>query len=571
MKSRPVASALLLLCALVAAASGGDDAATIVYRLDCADGKPPAAQEVKNAVDVLAKRFNAAGLTGIEVEPSTTAGQLTVRLPKPLVARAESISELAERPGTLAFRIVSQREAELKHMEEIDALGARQKAPSDCEWVPEADGASRGARLVEVPEKPLRMEVGALHAKGAAEDSAEYKAVVARYEQAVRECVFTGDQIARAQVQRQHGEVVVYFEFNAERKPYFAAFTKKNVNREMAMIVDGKVASAPTIRSELPGEGIIESGHGLFGFTDEEAKEFVAVLSAGSFGGRLIRVSAAASSHVLAFKVDTLAPGSGTPCFAVVAEMTKNPADILAKRCAHVGLDGVTTSIREDGDVVARVPASLADGDAGVRRLAARTGFFELRIRAETTFEDEWRERRLAGAAKPPVGYAWCDPEDGALPILVEVPEADAAAKAESLLAQRVRPSLAEDWHAAELALEKVLASSCFTNADVAAATVERSISTYGAYTRLRVAVRFELKDARKAAFEKFTGDHVGRSLAVVLDGKVHLCLPIKSAIPGEGRWIGPGTGYTDESAQETAALLACDPLPCRLVPENDK
>ena len=48
----------------------------------------------------------------------------------------------------------------------------------------------------------------------------------------------------------------------------------------------------------------------------------------------------------------------------------------------------------------------------------------------------------------------------------------------------------------------------------------------------MHVAVRFELKEDRRAAFEKLTGENVGRGLCVLLDGKVHVCPAIKSALP---------------------------------------
>jgi len=249
----------------------------------------------------------------------------------------------------------------------------------------------------------------------------------------------------------------------------------------------------------------------------------------------------------------------------------KAACDLIVARCKHAGFDGVTASVGADGiGVEVRVPAGLAANEAAIRRLAERRGLFEFRIRAESGFEQEHRERTSEGAP-PPNGHGWIDDEHGGLRALIETPEKALHDKILELVSKDDGKDRAEEWRAVKADLEKVEAASVFTNADIATATVQRSISTYGAMTRLRIAVRFEFKETRKAAFEKFTGGHVGRALAVVLDGKVHVCPVIKSAIPGEGQWIGPGNGYTDEEAQETAALLACGPLPCRLVAEKGK
>jgi preprotein translocase subunit SecD len=126
--------------------------------------------------------------------------------------------------------------------------------------------------------------------KGVEHDSAEYKAAVGRYEAAVRESVFDGDSVAQAEMRRYQDQILVYFEFQPERKAEFAAFTEKHVNESLAIIVDGKIETAPSIKSKLPGAGVIEGGRG-HSFTEQEATELAAVISSGKFAGRLVHVS----------------------------------------------------------------------------------------------------------------------------------------------------------------------------------------------------------------------------------------------------------------------------------------
>ena len=51
---------------------------------------------------------------------------------------------------------------------------------------------------------------------------------------------------------------VVHFELKNERKKDFLNFTRRNVGRLMAIVLDDECQMAPSIKSEIPGKGIIE-------------------------------------------------------------------------------------------------------------------------------------------------------------------------------------------------------------------------------------------------------------------------------------------------------------------------
>ena len=72
------------------------------------------------------------------------------------------------------------------------------------------------------------------------------------------------------------------FEMVEGRKAEFESFTARHVNRRLAIIVDGRVLAVPSIRSPLPGAGIITGG-GASGFTREDAESLAAVLISGAY------------------------------------------------------------------------------------------------------------------------------------------------------------------------------------------------------------------------------------------------------------------------------------------------
>jgi preprotein translocase subunit SecD len=94
------------------------------------------------------------------------------------------------------------------------------------------------------------------------------------------EVVMAGDAISTANVQinPQTNEVEVSLRLNSVGKSTFAHITSENVNRQLAIVLDGVVQSAPVIRSAITGGEAQISGS----FTKEEAHRLAVVLRSGA-------------------------------------------------------------------------------------------------------------------------------------------------------------------------------------------------------------------------------------------------------------------------------------------------
>ncbi|HCA45872.1 MAG TPA: protein translocase subunit SecD, partial [Armatimonadetes bacterium] len=90
---------------------------------------------------------------------------------------------------------------------------------------------------------------------------------------------FTGrDLLPNSTVQSgQTGDWVVAFELKNEKKDDFNEFTRRNVDRIMAIVLDRECKMAPVIRSAIPGKGVIEGN-----MTAEEASDLKLLLNAGA-------------------------------------------------------------------------------------------------------------------------------------------------------------------------------------------------------------------------------------------------------------------------------------------------
>ena len=91
--------------------------------------------------------------------------------------------------------------------------------------------------------------------------------------------VITGDTLTSAQQSfDQNGQAVVSITFDTEGGRRFARLTQENVGKPFAIILDGKVISAPNIEEPILGGASQISG----GFTVEEASQLAISLSSGA-------------------------------------------------------------------------------------------------------------------------------------------------------------------------------------------------------------------------------------------------------------------------------------------------
>ena len=73
-------------------------------------------------------------------------------------------------------------------------------------------------------------------------------------------------------------QLVVSFEFMPEGGQKFYDLTSKNLGRQIAIILDGQVISAPTVNSAIGSRGVIQGR-----FTSKESNELASLLKSGAF------------------------------------------------------------------------------------------------------------------------------------------------------------------------------------------------------------------------------------------------------------------------------------------------
>jgi SecD/SecF fusion protein len=96
-----------------------------------------------------------------------------------------------------------------------------------------------------------------------------------------KEPVLTGEAIKNAFVrfdQSSFGEPVVVLEFNPEGTKKFAQITQNNVGKQLAILLDGKLQSAPLIKEPIPSGEAVITGR----FTPQKAADLALVLRVGA-------------------------------------------------------------------------------------------------------------------------------------------------------------------------------------------------------------------------------------------------------------------------------------------------
>lgn len=93
-----------------------------------------------------------------------------------------------------------------------------------------------------------------------------------------KEVILSGDLLVDAGTTYHEGQPAVSFRFNALGTRKFAEITKENIGRIFAIVLDGKVVTAPRINTVInQGSGVISGS-----FTTQEANEVALLLRAGA-------------------------------------------------------------------------------------------------------------------------------------------------------------------------------------------------------------------------------------------------------------------------------------------------
>ena len=122
----------------------------------------------------------------------------------------------------------------------------------------------------EIPRKGMRPPPGTMLLPGDQDETQLYLIK--------RKIEVGGEDLVDAQPTIQDGQQVVSFRFNSRGARKFGNTTRRNVGRPFAIVLDGKVISAPVIREPILGGAGIISG----GFNAKTAADLALLLRAGA-------------------------------------------------------------------------------------------------------------------------------------------------------------------------------------------------------------------------------------------------------------------------------------------------
>lgn len=101
----------------------------------------------------------------------------------------------------------------------------------------------------------------------------------------IRISEISGNHVIEAEemVNKLTNEIQVRMVFNADGSEKWQQLTRKNLSKNIAIMLDGSVYNCPIVQQEITGGVAVISGN----FTEEEAKDLAAVLSAGTLPCRV--------------------------------------------------------------------------------------------------------------------------------------------------------------------------------------------------------------------------------------------------------------------------------------------
>jgi preprotein translocase subunit SecD len=206
-------------------------------------------QSVNQALQTMDRRVNELGVAEPVIARHTEANQILVQLPGVTdVARAKDI---IKRTALLELKLVEQG----PFSDETQARQAfNNNVPPDLQILP-----------------------------GNADRSAQGGAAGTVYYVVRRVPAVTGRDLRNARPSLdENNRPAVSFSLNSDGAVRFGNFTQANINRQLAIVLDNRVFTAPNINSRIDNEGIIQGN-----FTNQEANDLALVLRSGALPASL--------------------------------------------------------------------------------------------------------------------------------------------------------------------------------------------------------------------------------------------------------------------------------------------
>jgi SecD/SecF fusion protein len=262
----------LVLLLLAAGCEEPPLAGTLVYEPDVPEGRQVTDAEMDSLVAAFRQRVRTTSPRPlVDVLPGR---RIAIAVYGEGLVNLDRVERIVESLGTLEFRILANRQDHADIIEQAEEKQADQVLDPNGDllawWVPLAKG--KGKYLVDDPDLAVR-ETGV---DGATRT--EVLVVEDPYD-------VTGMYLTQAITGRdQTGHPCIRFTLSSRGGVRFNGLTSENLpdeatgfTRKLGIILDGRLDSAPAIRSTIGAQGEITGD-----FTREEVEELVAVLGAGS-------------------------------------------------------------------------------------------------------------------------------------------------------------------------------------------------------------------------------------------------------------------------------------------------
>lgn len=254
----------------------------LIYQLRDPDARTRivSAKETDDTVEVLQKRIDTLGIKELSIR-RLGIDKIVIQVPGATPAQTKKIESQIERSGRLQFKILETEMGKVERDARIRSVLLEKKTGS---WKDET-ALDDVAELADVND-PARA-----HAWQDPQTGKWW--VLLRHRTSTGKAEFVdGNLLADARrAADSNNRPCVGFEWNSKGTKRFLKLTTKYVKKNLAVVLDGKLESAPTIRQAIGKNGIIEmyDAQKSMEENDSEINSLVVILKAGSLPAKPVK------------------------------------------------------------------------------------------------------------------------------------------------------------------------------------------------------------------------------------------------------------------------------------------